>query len=88
MRHYLTAFSCGLVVAIFAVHMAKAGPEECREATDQYIVIASVVADALASYEMCIFNSLGQDDCALEFSRLQAAQADFETAVAAYQSGC
>jgi len=78
----------GLVVAFSSAHLATAGPDECREATDQYLIIASAVGDALAAYEMCFFNSLGQDDCALEFSNLQAAQADFEVAVAAYRDEC
>ena len=77
-----------LAAAILPAHLAFAGPDECQGATDQYILIASVVADALASYEMCILNSLGQDDCALEFSTLQTAQGDFETAVANYRSEC
>jgi hypothetical protein len=88
MKFRLRSFICGLVVAFCSMHLAKAGPDECREATDQYLIIASAVGDALAAYEMCFFNSLGQDDCALEFSNLQAAQADFEIAVAAYRDEC
>jgi hypothetical protein len=88
MKNYLCCMMFGWIAALVPAALARAGPEECRQAMEQYIVIASTVTDALASYEMCVMNSLGQDDCSLEFSRLQAAQSDFEAAVDAYQNEC
>jgi hypothetical protein len=82
------AFLCGAAFATIAETAAVAGPDECREAVDQYNNALSELRDAVRAYTTCIADSRGHDDCSSEFSALQSAQDDFESAVSEYQSEC
>jgi hypothetical protein len=88
----LTAWTrgCARVLAFIAlpIRLAAAGPDECRDATDQYTLALSVLADAIQVYGGCVAESNGRDDCSIEFSRLQLAQDNFLAAVSDYQSEC
>jgi len=67
---------------------AKAGPDECHDAVDNYNSALSDVSDALKRYASCVSDSQGHDDCSSEFSNLRSAQDDFESAVSEYESEC
>lgn len=67
---------------------AGADPDSCRDAIDQYKSAKSDLRDALRIYAQCLSDSDGHDDCSSEFSSLQSAQDDFETAVSEYESEC
>jgi hypothetical protein len=88
MRRCLRKLACVLAVAILPVRMAAAGPDECRIPRVQYNSALSDLNDALRSYTRCVSESRGLDDCSIEFSALQSAQEDFESAVSDYQSEC
>jgi hypothetical protein len=77
-------------VAFIAISASEiyADPEQCREAADAYKSAVSEVSDALRSYSNCISGSRGHDDCSSEFSTLQSAQDEFESAVSDYESEC
>ena len=80
--------ACLPTLIIVPLRLAAAGPDECRDATDQYMLAVSVLADAIQVYAGCIVDSNGRDDCSIEFSRLQLAQDNFVVAVSDYQSEC
>ena len=78
-----------LLVAAFSIatsQAASAGPDECREAAEQYKSAVSEVASALSQYATCVTSSDGTDDCSSEFSSLKSAHDDFETAASRYVS--
>jgi hypothetical protein len=79
---------CGLAITICSASVCIADPEECRNAVDQYNSTRSEVSDTLKTYASCISDSRGRDDCSTEFSSLQSAQDDFESAVSEYESEC
>jgi hypothetical protein len=76
------------LVALALVPGADADRDGCRKAADQYEIALSEVTDALRSYEKCIVASRGRDTCSAEFSDLDVAQDQFETAVAEYKERC
>jgi hypothetical protein len=82
----VTAFTAILLVGIS--HHVNADPEDCRNAVDEYNSAASDIDDALRAYAQCVSGSDGHDDCSAEFSNLQSAQDDFETAVSDYEANC
>jgi hypothetical protein len=84
----LTAFLCGVAFGTMIATSAAAGPDECRDAVDQYNNALSELRDAIRAYTTSIADSRGHDDCSSEFSAVQSAQDDFESAVAEYQSEC
>ena len=80
-----------LLVAALSIatsQAASAGPDECREAAEQYKSADSEVASALSQYATCVTSSDGTDDCSSEFSSLSSAHDDFETAASHYVSEC
>ncbi len=70
------------------ISITRASPEEYKDAIDAYESAASDVDAALQAYSSCISTSEGRDDCSLEFSVLQSAQDDFESAVSDYDFEC
>jgi hypothetical protein len=87
MKRLLFMFLPTLIIFV-ASHSARADPESCREALDQYHSAKNEVSEALHSYSACIENSDAHDDCSSEFSTLHSAQDDFESAVSEYESEC
>jgi hypothetical protein len=77
---------CGL--AIVPISGGRAGVAECGDAVEEYNSALSELESALRSYARCVSDSQGHDDCSLEFSTLQSAQDDFESAVSNYQTEC
>ncbi|HEX9463333.1 MAG TPA: hypothetical protein VGB82_12110 [Alphaproteobacteria bacterium] len=77
-----------LLTVLVASPVAMADPEDCRVAIDQYNSARTDVFYALKGYSQCVSGSDGHDDCSGEFSRLRAAQSDFESAVSEYESEC
>jgi hypothetical protein len=75
-------------LSIATLQAASAGPDECREAAEQYKSAVSEVASALSQYATCVTSSDGTDDCSSEFSSLGSAHDDFETAASRYVSEC
>jgi hypothetical protein len=67
---------------------AVADPEACQDAIDQFKSARSDVGSDLTNYASCMSGSDGHDDCSSEFSTLQSAQSDFESAVSSYESDC
>jgi hypothetical protein len=86
MRRVLATITCGFMLAFATATNAE--PESCHNALDQYKFAKSEVSDALAGYTSCIAHNDGHDDCSSEFSNLQSAQNDFESAVSEYESEC
>jgi hypothetical protein len=83
--------SFAVVVAFFlfgSVAATSADPQECQDALDRLRSAKSDVADALKAYVACLNGNDGHDDCSSEFSTLQSAQDDFESAVSEYGSDC
>jgi len=78
----------GLLLTFMLVSAVRADPEECREAIDKYNAAKSDVSTSLRGYANCVSDSRGHDDCSLEFSTLQLAHSDFESAVLAYGPDC
>ena len=76
------------VVLAFLSTPARADRHDCREAVKAYNAARHDVSDALRSYVDCLSQSRGHDDCSSEFSQLQSAQTDFETAVSGYERDC
>jgi hypothetical protein len=76
------------VLVALLCSQARADPQQCREAVKAYKSARRDVSEALRSYVDCLSNSRGHEDCASEFSRLQTAQIDFETAVSGYEQDC
>jgi hypothetical protein len=87
MRIQITAIAAGLCLTLCGSG-ARSDTTECQEALDQYNAALSDVVHALRGYSRCVSDSKGHDDCSIEFSRLQSAQNDFESAVSNYQSDC
>ena len=77
-----------LILAFAWCSNAWADVEECQNAINTYNSAIGDVADALRIYGQCISGSHGHDDCSVEFSTLQSAQSDFESAVSSYESDC
>ncbi len=77
----------GIAMVIEVTH-AVADPVECNEAIRGYNSAISDVSPALRAYANCVSDSRGVDDCSSEFSLLQSAQDDFETAVSQHQIEC
>jgi hypothetical protein len=78
----------GLVLVFSTTSVAYADLEACRDALDAYNSALPDVSTALRVYGNCVAESHGHDDCSSEFSSLQSAQDDFETAVSNYESEC
>jgi len=78
-----------LFAACFSISTAaSAGPDECREAAEQYKSAVSEVSSALTQYATCVTSSDGTDDCSSEFASLSSAHDDFETAASRYVNEC
>ena len=77
-----------LASALVLAASATADPEACRDAIDQFKSARSDVGDGIRSFAACISSSDGHDDCSSEFSTLQSAHDDFESAVSEYESEC
>ena len=84
LAHWLLA----ICFSISAPQAASAGPDECREAAEQYKSAVSEVASALTQYATCVTSSDGTDDCSSEFASLSSAHDDFETAASNYVNEC
>jgi hypothetical protein len=83
----------GVVVCVLSLTLvfdeaAITSPDSCREAKEQYQSAKSDVSDALHAYATCVSDNKGHDDCSSEFSTLQSAQSDFESAVSEHESEC
>jgi len=82
----LAAILCAGLVVFGST--AIADTEACQEAIDQFKSARSDVDSDLTSYASCVSDSDGHDDCSSEFSTVQSAQSDFESAVSSYESDC
>jgi hypothetical protein len=87
MRIWAIAATLGIFVAPCG-GAARSDTDECRDALDHYNAARSDVSSALRRYGACVSDSKGRDDCSSEFSTLQSAQDDFESAVSDYQDKC
>jgi hypothetical protein len=88
MKRFLVAIMWGITFLLIPTARTNADPDSCPDALSQYRSAKSDVRDALKNYSNCIDGSDGHDDCSSEFSSLQSAQDDFETAVSEYESEC
>lgn len=78
----LTKYAAAALSVSLVLFCATAGadPEACQEAINQFKSARSDIASDLSSYASCVSDSDGHDDCSSEFSTLQLAQDDFESA--------
>jgi len=84
-------FAHWLFATCFSMSMslvASAGPDECREAAEQYKSAVREISSALTQYATCVTSSDGTDDCSSEFASLSSAHDDFETAASHYVNEC
>ena len=88
MKRFSAAAMCGIALLLILSTGTNADPESCRDALDQYKSAKSEVVSALGDYTNCIHSSDGHEDCSSEFSTLQSAQDEFESAVSEYESEC
>lgn len=86
MRIILAIMAFALCLGL--VRSASADTESCRNAIDQFNSARSDISCALRTYASCVSGSDGHDDCSGEFSTLQSANSDFESAVSEYETGC
>jgi hypothetical protein len=85
MKLFSLLVTAALVLACGSV---AADPEGCRDAVDAYSSASSEVLSAVRTYANCVASSRGRDDCSIEFSTLNSAHDDFESAVSEYESEC
>jgi hypothetical protein len=81
-------WAAAVVLGVATSDAASAGPNECRDAAEQYKTAVSEVTSALQQYATCVTSSDGTDDCSSEFASLSSAHNDFETAASQYASEC
>ena len=67
---------------------ATAEPDSCLNAIVQFKSAKGSVPNFIRTFASCVSKSDGHDDCANEFTALQSAYADFESAVSEYDSRC
>jgi hypothetical protein len=78
-----------IAVALAALAITPdAPPTNCRDAATAYAAALTSVTEALRTYEVCLAASRGRNQCATEFDELDAAQLDYEDAVADYHRAC
>jgi hypothetical protein len=65
-----------------------APPSDCGTAAAGYAAALASVTEALRTYEACLAASRGSNQCTTEFDELDAAQLDYEDAVAGYHRAC
>jgi hypothetical protein len=82
------AFLPAIALIIALTSAARSDPEECQEAINAYNAAIGDVSAGFHGYATCVSESRGHGDCSMEFSTLQSAQSDFETAVSSYGSDC
>jgi hypothetical protein len=77
-----------ILTMTLAAPLARADPEQCRDAAESYRTAHRDLIDAIHAYGRCVAESAGHDDCATEFSAVQSARDDFEQAVQDYEDEC
>ena len=76
------------LTAILAAPPALADPEQCRDAAEAYKTAHEDLTDAIETYNRCVADSAGREDCSAESSDVQSAQDDFESTVRDYEVEC
>jgi len=59
-------WAAAVVLGVATSDAASAGPDECRDAAEQYKTAVSEVTSALQQYATCVTSSDGTDDCSSE----------------------
>jgi len=75
-----------VIVSLSIVPAARA--DECGDAVKDYNLVIGHLEDAVQQFSACVANSLGRQSCAREFSRLQSAYGEYQSAVAIYSKQC
>jgi hypothetical protein len=83
----LHALRRALILLALAAPAGRAD-EACRDARAAYHDAAEEASRALHDYAQCLAASKGEDDCAVAYVDVEAAQRDFEAAVAAIRQDC
>jgi hypothetical protein len=83
----LTAAAASLITLAVIV-VPAADNNDCRTATTQFDESVAKLTAALRTYEDCVNNSKGRNDCAAEMKALDDAHDDFEDAVADFSEAC
>jgi hypothetical protein len=68
--------------------MAENDSPGCKQSSIAYHAALDEVVANLHSYNQCVNDSNGQNDCSAEFRGLQTAHDDFAGAVTDYRSDC
>lgn len=87
-RYFILSAICTGVLVTGGVSKTAADPKECRNAVDEYRSARSDIRSNLKLYALCVDGNEGHDDCSVEFSNLQSAQNDFESAISEYETEC
>lgn len=85
-RGLIIAALAGAVVTFSAAAMADS--RECAQATNRYDMNRASAFDALRSYGNCLSRDDGRDECERQFSALDSAQNNFESAVSNFRDDC
>ena len=83
--------SCSMRIVVLAVALAMpaaALADECGDAVRDYNDVLAQLHTANDEFTACVADSLGRKACAKEFTRLQSAYRQFESAVAMYTRQC
>jgi hypothetical protein len=86
----MSRFSGAAILVLVSIigFSATAEPEGCLDAIVQFKSAKGNVPNYIRTFASCISRSDGHDDCASEFTALQSAHADFESAVSERESKC
>jgi hypothetical protein len=86
--HRIVIIAAVITIALTNSRLARAGPDECKEAIAGYNSALEEISNAMKRYSRCVSDSQGHDGCSSEFRRLKSSQSDLETAVSNYGSEC
>ncbi len=75
-----------VIVSLVCAPVARA--DECGDAVRDYNTVIGRLEDAMQQFSTCVANSLGRHNCSREFSRLQSAYAEYQSAVFIYTRQC
>ncbi len=78
----------GMILTFAVVAGGNSDEADCAKESVRYGAAVASVTEALRAFEKCIIASHGRDTCTPEFDDLDAAQAQFESAVADHERLC
>ena len=88
----MTRFAAALLFATLTLPVwataAHADADSCRKAIEQFDKAQGAVAAAIVPYSDCIAYSDGHQRCGGQFTAVQKAQTQYQTAIALFEGDC